>query len=187
MRINKSLILLAAFFMGVALAGVPASASTSAAAPIDSLTIGKINYNAYGSDTFANRNREFVEITNTTDVAVKVDGLLVQDAWARGNDKTSGCNTYKLEAGKLPVAADADANMLPAKATLRVYMGAGTDEVEGTVHKVYRNMPKYCGWEGHVLNNSGKNPFAKWDTVWVTLDGASKAKGYNFYFGYYVS
>lgn len=182
MRLNKSASLLFAVFAALAFFGVPASA---VAAPIDSLSIGRIGYNAYGADTLVNRNREYVEVTNTTDVAVNVTDLLVQDAYARGNDKTTGCNTFKLTAGKLPVADGTDPDMLPGGHTLRVYMGDGTAAVDGTVHKVYRNMPKYCGANGHVLNNTGK-PVGAWDTVWITLVGASKSKGYNFYFGYWV-
>lgn len=179
---RKSASLLAGVFIAASLTISPASA---AAAPVDSLSIGKIGYNAYGSDTMANRNREYVEIKNTGADPVNVAGLLLQDAWARGNDKTSGCNTVKLDAGKLPVGEAGVADMLPAGASLVVYMGAGTDSVDGSVHKVYRNMPSYCGANGHVLNNTGK-PYTAWDTVWVTLGGGHKSKGYNFYFGYWV-
>lgn len=186
MRISKSAVLLAAVLIAASLTGAPASAS-SATAAIDTLDIGTIGYNAYGADTAANRNAEYVDVKNVSAAPVNVAGLLVQDAWARGNNRVERCNTFKLAAGALPVVAGGTADMLPAGDTLRVYMGAGTPSVRDGVHRVYRDMPTRCGYTGHVLNNgAGSNRWAPWETVWVTLGEASESKSYNFSFGYYV-
>jgi len=188
MRINKTVILATAFLTSATLVGAPASASTSAA-DIPGLAIGPIGYNAYGADTAANRNAEYVDVQNASEAGVPVAGLLVQDAWARGNDRTTRCNTYTLKAGVLPVDAGATADVLPSGRTLRVYMGAGTPRVftRGgvTYHAVYANSSSRCGHNGHIWNNSANsNRFAPWDTAWITLGGASESKGYNYSFGY---
>ena len=178
---RKSAVLFAAVIAAAGLTGAPASAT----AAIDALDIGAIGYNAYGADTAANRNAEYVDVKNVSAVPVNVAGLLVQDAWARGNNRTERCNTFKLAAGALPVVAGGAADMLPAGDTLRVYMGAGTPSVRDGVHRVYRDMPTRCGYNGHVLNNgAGSNRWAPWETVWVTLGEASESKSYNYSFGY---
>jgi hypothetical protein len=163
-----------------------ASAST-AAAEIANLGITAINYNSYGADTVTN-NTEYVEVKNVhaTD-AVNVKDLLVQDAWAKGRDKTRGCNTFRLAAGVLPVVAGATADELPAGAVLRLHMGAGTANIDRWgIRHVYRAMPAMCGYNSNVFNNSGPtgNKFADWDRVWITLGSEVESKGYNFSFGY---
>lgn len=183
-RITKSLAVLAAGVLAVGATGGPASAS----ADLANLDITGVGYNAYGSDSAANRNAEYVDVKNvSTTAAVKVDGLLVQDAWARGRDKTRGCNTFTLAAGVLPVAAGAVADELPVGQTLRVHMGAGTPAIDRDgVRHVYADMRTGCGYNGHIFNNgpSGSNRWADWDRAWVTLGGVSESKGYNFSFGY---
>ncbi|MFI7449528.1 hypothetical protein ACIBQX_18675 [Nonomuraea sp. NPDC049714] len=184
MRINKSATLAAAVLTAAVLtSGTP----TSASAEIANLSITAINYNSYGADTVTN-NTEYVEVKNVhaTD-AVNVKDLLVQDAWARGRDKTTGCNTFRLAAGVLPVAAGGNADELPAGAVLRLHMGAGTPAIDRWgIRHVYRAMPAVCGYNSNVFNNSGpkNNRFAEWDRVWVTLGSDVEFKGYNFSFGY---
>ncbi|MGA4989850.1 hypothetical protein [Nonomuraea bangladeshensis] len=182
MRI-KSAALLSAAALTAAL-GVAGAAPASA--DIATLDITAIGYNAYGADTAANRNAEFVDVKNVSGSPVKVDGLLVQDAWARGRDKTVGCNTYKLPAGTLPVAPSAAADELPSGAVLRIHMGAGSPAVDRFgVRHVYADMRTACGYNGHIFNNSGNsNRFAAWDTAWVTLGSDSESKSYNFSLGY---
>ncbi|MEU7861218.1 hypothetical protein [Nonomuraea sp. NPDC049141] len=183
MRISKSACLLAAVFIAASLPAGPASAASSADLP--SLEIGAIGYNAYGADTAANRNAEYVDVKNVSAAPVNVAGLLVQDSWARGNNRTERCNTFTLAAGALPVVEGGTADMLPAGDTLRVSMGAGTPSVRDGVHRVYRDMPTRCGYNGHIFSNgAGSNRWAPWDTAWITLGGASESKGYNFSFGY---
>lgn len=171
--------LTAAILLVLGLGAAPAQAT------IDALDITAIGYNAYGADTAANRNAEYVDVKNVTAAPVAVAGLLVQDAWAHGNNRTTRCNTYTLAAGALPVVDGGAADMLPAGDTLRVHMGSGTAAVRDGVHRVYRDMPASCGYNGHVLNNrAGSNRWAPWDTVWITLGSASESKSYNFSFGY---
>ncbi|MFC4006660.1 hypothetical protein ACFOY2_05470 [Nonomuraea purpurea] len=186
MRISKSAVLLAAVVATAGLTGSPASA-TSTTAPIAALDITAIGYNAYGADTSTNRNAEFVEVKNVTETPVNVANLLLQDAWARGRDKTTGCNTFKLAAGVLPVASGGVADELPSGAVLRIHMGAGTPGVDrANVRHVYANMRTACGYNGHIFNNgpSGSNKWAAWDTAWITLGSDSESKSYNFSFGY---
>ncbi|SET47767.1 hypothetical protein [Nonomuraea wenchangensis] len=182
MRISKSATLLSAVFLAAA---VSVAGAVPASADISSLDITAIGYNAYGADTAANRNDEFVEVTARADVNVK--DLLVQDAWAKGRDKTFGCNTYRLRAGVLPVAPEATADVLPNGAVLRIHMGAGAASVDRAgVRHVYANMRTACGYNGHIFNNgpSGSNKWAAWDIAWVTLGTESKSRAYNFSFGY---
>ncbi|MFI6296693.1 hypothetical protein ACIBEJ_34245 [Nonomuraea sp. NPDC050790] len=158
---------------------------TSAAADVPGLRVGTIGYNAHGPDVADNRNAEFVDVVNDSTAGVSVVGLLIQDSWARGNNRTSRCNTTTLAAGALPVTDGQPADVLPAGHTLRVFMGSGTASVDGTVHKVFRNMDSRCGLNGHHLNNGpGGNRWAPWDTVWITLGGNSESRSYNFTRGY---
>lgn len=184
MRINKSAILFAGVVIAASMATGTASASTSAA-DIAAVDITAIAYNAYGADTADNRNSEYVELTARANVNVK--DLLVQDAWSKGRDKTTGCNTFRLAAGVLPVAPSAVADELPSGAVLRVHMGSGTPTIDRTgVRHVYANMRSVCGYNGHIFNNgpSGSNKWADWDRAWVTLGSDTESKGYNFSFGY---
>lgn len=180
--------ILAAIAVALIAAGTVGPSTASAAADIPALRIGTIGYNAYGADVASNRNAEFVDVVNDSAGDVSVAGLLVQDSWARGNDRTSRCNTTTIAAGVLPVAAGQPADVLPAGHTLRIFMGDGTAAVDGTVHKVFRGMPTRCGLNGHTLNNgAGANRWAPWDTVWITLGSASESRSYNFTRGYTAS
>ncbi|MFD9950947.1 hypothetical protein ACFWYW_59295, partial [Nonomuraea sp. NPDC059023] len=188
MRILKSALISFVVLLGLGLGTAPASA-----ADIPDLQIGTIGYNAYGADTMLNRNSEYVDVKNVGAAGVPVAGLLLQDSWARGNNRTTRCNTYTLQAGVLPVDAGATADVLPAGRTLRIYMGAGTPRVfvrNGvTYHAVFANSPDRCGYHGHIWNNgkSSSSSFAAWDTAWITLGSVSESKGYNFSFGYTAS
>ena len=164
------------------------AAPSTAAADIAALDITAINYNSYGADSVTN-NSEYVEVKNVSNppAAVNVANLLVQDAWARGRDKTAGCNTFRLAAGALPVETGATADELPAGAVLRLHMGRGTAGIDRAgVRHVYRSMPDVCGYHSNVFNNgpSGSNRWAAWDTAWITLGADSESRSYNFSFGY---
>lgn len=174
-----------AVFAALLIAAGLAPSVSATAADVPGLHIGPIGYNADGADVASNRNAEFVDVVNESAADVRVVGLLIQDAWAHGNNRTSRCNTTTLAAGMLPVAAGQPADVLPAGHTLRVYMGSGTVGIDGTVHKVFRDMPARCGLNGHHLNNGAPaNRWAPWDTVWITLQGVSESKSYNFTRGY---
>ena len=189
MRINKSLILATAFMTAAVLAGAPASAA-SASLDVPGLEIGEIGYNAYGADQAWNRNAEFVDIKNTSAEPVDVKGLKVEDAWAHGRGAGAGkCNNYTVSA--LPGVTETDGKvLLPAGHIVRVYVGAGEPKVFGTDlrwHAVYMNHDTGCGYNGHFFNNGAqKDKAAPWETVWVTLGGASESKSYNFSYGYRV-
>ena len=182
--IRRIITLSAAFLATILMLGLTAGMA-SAADDVPGLSIGVIGYNAYGADVAGNRNSEYVNIVNSNTDAVDVKGLLVQDAWARGRDKTTGCNTFTVKDGTLPVEANAAPNMLPAGHTLRIYVGDGSPSVSGTVHKMFMHSWVKCGYNGHIFNNgAGGNRFAPWDVAWITLAGHSESKGYNFSFGY---
>jgi hypothetical protein len=171
----KSLILFTALTAAGVLAGVPASAS-STAAPIDNLSITQVGYNANGSDTWWNRNKEYVEITATADVNVK--NLVVADSWAKNNagDNAEKCNTYTVTA--LPGVEEVGGVVtLPAGDKIRVYSGSGTNAKVGGTFRLFMNSK--CGYRGHYLNNGG-------DTVWLSQAGGEEWFSYNFDNGYYV-
>ncbi|MET8864685.1 hypothetical protein ABZW11_17245 [Nonomuraea sp. NPDC004580] len=183
--LRRILAALAVAFLALAVAGP----STAAAADVPGLRIGTVGYNAYGADVASNRNSEFVEVV-ADDTApaegVNVAGLLVQDAWARGRDKTTGCNTFTLKPGVLPVEDGQPGDVLPKGATLRVHMGPGAPAIDaGGVRHVYADMSTRCGYNGHIFNNGpGSNRWADWDRAWITLDSNSESKPYNFTRGY---
>ena len=152
---------------------------------IQGLEITEVGYNAVGVDHFKNRNQEYVDIKNVSNEPVNVAGLEVYDQWyatTGKNRENNKCNVFTL-------AADADVPglvkgentiELPAKHTLRVYVGAGQPKTfgpGGRWHAVY--MDHKCGSRGHFFNNLG-------DTVYVKLGGAIEYKRYDFRRGYYV-
>lgn len=181
----KILKVVAAAAVSLAMLAVTAPAAHASKADVPNLSIGIIGYNAYGADVAGNRNAEFVEI-RTDAVPVDLNGLLIQDAWARGNGRTFGCNTARIGPNSLPAEGGGTGSTLPAGKTLRVHMGAGVPAIDGAgVYHAYRNMPVQCGFNGHVLNNKpSANMWAPWDTVWITKGGVSESKSYNYSRGY---
>jgi hypothetical protein len=190
----KKIILTIGGVLALMLGGITAStASASAAAPIDGLRIGHINYDAAGPDNMANRNQEFVDIVNDGTADKNVKGLVFEDAYRHGNptSRERACN--KLVVKSLP---DADGNrvtVLPAGHILRIYVGSAPTSPKAftrsgkTIHPVYIDSPERCGYKGHFLNNnppsSGRGA---WDTVWITLDDQVESKSYQAYGGHFV-
>lgn len=163
----------------VAALGLSAS---SASADVPGLEIGTVGYNANGADTWVNRNREYVDVTNVSGGPVDVKGMVVQDAWAhaRGDDNDRNCNTWTVNSlpGITPGAGGS--LLLPAGHTIRVYSGLGRPSTFGTgdrIHAVYMNHR--CGYNGHYLGNTN-------DTVWITLGSDSESKSWDFSNGYYL-
>jgi hypothetical protein len=184
---QRILVALAVVLIAVGLAG-PSTAS--ATADIAGLEFGQVGYNAYGADQPWNRNQEFIDVRNTGNGPVDVKGLHVEDAWAHGRGTGAGaCNNFTITS--LPGVTEANGEiLLPANHTIRVYVGSGTPAVfgDGAMHAVYMNHNTACGFHGHFLNNSAqKDRGAPWDTVWLTLDGATESKSYNFSRGYTVN
>lgn len=186
-RIN--LILASALAIAAVLFGVSASAS---AAGTGELKFGKVGYNANGSDTLANRWKEYIDLSNTTGAPLNVKGWFTQDAWAdsaNGNDaKPSDCNTAIFSKAALPylpedgpdVDTDPDGLWLPAGHTIRVYTAGADDATNDGLHSMALNKPS-CGFNGHYLGNGG-------DTIYVKkADGSEVAKfSYSFEYGYWV-
>lgn len=173
MRPSKSAILSLSFAAALTVAGVSASA---ASADVAGLSISQVGYNAYGADTYYNRNQEFVDVKASVDTDVK--GLVVADGWGKAHleDNPRHCNTYKVAA--VPGVAEVDGKVtLPAGHTLRVYTGRGVPSVNNTVHSVF--MDSRCGYHGHIWGNGG-------DTAWIVLGAASSSFAYDFDNGYTV-
>jgi hypothetical protein len=193
----KSLILFTALVTAGVLAGVPASATTSAVATtstavdvdqIDELNLGAFGWNAHGSDRTWNANAEYIDVKNVTDGPVNVKGLVVEDSWrhAQPAGTTSPCNRFEVSG--VPQTNGTTAETLPAGHTLRVYVGSGTPRVfwSGEFHAVYMNSPAKCGYNSHIFNNGPRaDKRAPWDTVYVTTSaGKFASKSYNYSFGY---
>lgn len=152
----------------------------SSNADASNLSITQVGYNAVGADTYLNRNKEFVDVTNVNPVLdaapVNVAGLTLTDTWSHNKgDNFDGCNTFT-------VPANSASTLLKSGDVLRIYMGDGTNTVssDSKYHIFYARSPEPCGYHGHVFNNMG-------DVVWVKLDNVQKFKKYNFEAGYTVS
>lgn len=151
----------------------------SSNADASNLSITQVGYNAIGADTYLNRNKEFVDVTNTTAGTVNVAGLDLTDTWSHNKgDNFEGCNTFTVPAGLV------DTNLDQGE-ILRIYMGDGTNTVsaDGKYHIFYARSPESCGYHGHILNNMG-------DVVWIKLGtpvAVQKFRKYNFETGYTVS
>lgn len=106
----------------------------------NAVKIVQLGTDAMGSDTFANRNREFVDIKNTGGSPVDIAGWRTEDAWAFGDNSHSLCNTFVVKTTNVNAAlVSGSAVNLPAGATLRVYTGAGTPGAHGTWFTAYMN------------------------------------------------
>lgn len=161
MRLNKSALLFAAVVAAAALVVSPASASGSAFVdlPVGALQITEVGTDAMGSDTFANRNREFVAFKNNTGGSVDIDGLVVQDNWSKEKAGPHTCNKYVITG--LP--GQASGAMLGAGETVTVFNGSrwGGNYKNDNEYRLYAKSDVDCGTAGHVLNNDA-------DTVWLT-------------------
>lgn len=189
-KFATALLALSALLLTLGLSTSAASADVKVSGDtISALEIGAIGYNASGVDTQANRNSEYVDITNTSDDAVDVGGLVVEDAWAHGDPSDSVCNTYTV--GTFQVVGDdgvaVSSKKLPAGHTLRVYVGAGTPAVNGKLHSLFMDSNVKCGNAGHFFNNTKHGTGAvAWDVVYITHDGHTEWKSYNFDAGFVV-
>ncbi|TYB69758.1 lamin tail domain-containing protein [Nonomuraea sp. PA05] len=180
MRLNKSALLFAAVVAAAGLAGSPASASSSALdLPVGALTIVEVGTDAMGSDTFANRNREFVTFKVTGGGPVDIDGLVVQDNWSKNNGSPHTCNKYVITG--LP--GQGSAALLAAGETVTVYNGSrwGGNYKDGSAYRLYAKSDVDCGASGHFLNNDA-------DSVWLTSGATQVAsKSWDWNGGYTVN
>lgn len=161
-----------------------ATATATAAVPpaADKLRVVKVGTDAMGSDTFTNRNREYVTFKNVSDGPLDIANVVVEDNWAHNRTLMSGpsthtCNTYKIT--DLPDNPTTDIAM---NETVTVFNGAGTNVKVGTEYRLFANSDTDCGTLGHFYNNDN-------DTVWVTsADGATTygSKSWDWGGGYFV-
>lgn len=174
-------------FVGVValmLGGTSMSAASAAVTPAPAagdLKITRVGTDAMGSDSFANRNREFVTFKNVSGHAVDVANVLVEDNWAHGRTvahRAHTCNTYKLT--DLPDNASTE---IAAGETVTVFNGTriGGDFKAGGEYRLYANSDTDCGTFGQFYDNNA-------DTAWVTLaDGTELAKkSWDWNGGYYI-
>lgn len=138
---------------------------------VNNVAIDLIGYNARGNDTWFNRNKEFVDLKITAD-NTNVDGLVITDAWGHDENHTGlagQCNSYKISG----------VGVLNNGVTLRVYVGTGSAATSGSYVYRYMNSSLDCGYRGHFINNLG-------DRIWISKDGDSESKSFNFENGYTV-
>lgn len=177
MSISKSAVLFAAV-VGAALVASPASATAAAAPLAGELKIVEVGTDAMGSDTFANRNREFVTFKNNTAAAIDIDGVVVQDNWSKNNAGAHTCNKYVITG--LP--GQGTAALLGVGETVTVFNGSrwGGNYKNGTEYRLYAKSDVDCGASGHFLNNDA-------DTVWLTAGAtAIDSKSWDWNGGYTV-
>jgi hypothetical protein len=121
---------LPALLLPLALATVMAGGATPAEAT-GSLQLGKINYNAAGSDTTSNVNGEYVVIKNLASTSKCLTGWKVKDA--AGHTYTFG--TFCLAGYK----------------SVYLYTGKGTNS----------STRRYWGMGWHVWNNTGDTAYLR--------------------------
>lgn len=167
MRILKSAAAAAlAASLAAAVAVGPAAASAADPKPGD-LEITRVNYNAVGADTAANRWQEAIYLKNASGAELDISGWVVHD-------------TYKNAEGKHTNAYTFPDNTVVAKDGLVVVSSAnGIDKTSQNATQVYY-MDFKRGYNGHWLNNGG-------DTVYAKAGDTEVAKFvYDFDNGYYV-
>jgi hypothetical protein len=183
----KKIILTIGGVLALMLGGITAStASASTAEPVEpsatNLKIVKVGTDAMGTDTYANRNREYVTFKNvsTTD-SVDIAGVLVEDNWAHGRTLRGiphSCNTYAIS--KLP---GQDGAVLAPGESVTVFNGQrfGGAYKTGSEYRLYANSDVDCGTAGHFFNNDA-------DTAWVTKSNGDvlDSQSWDWNGGYYV-
>lgn len=155
--------------------------SVASAPTANQLKVTKVGTDAMGSDTFTNRNREYVTFKNVSDGPLDIANVVVEDNWAHNRTLMSGpsthtCNTYKIT--DLPDNPTTDIAM---NETVTVFNGAGTNVKVGTEYRLFANSDTDCGTLGHFYNNDN-------DTAWVTkVDGTPITKrSWDWGGGYFV-
>ena len=117
---------------------------------------------AMGADTFLNRNREFIDLHNTSPTEdVNITGWRTEDAWAFGDNSLSSCNTFKFSTANTNGLAVGSDVILPAGHTVRVYTGSGVPSTSGTFHRSFQNSPDHCGAHGHYWTNNADDAYLR--------------------------
>lgn len=163
MRITKLLTLLAAAVLALGAFGFAAAASAD-----PDLSVTRVNYNAVGADTLANRWQEAVYLRNTSGGELDISGWKVHDTYANADGEHT--NAYTFPAG----------TMVKAGGQVVVSSAAGVNKTDPNATLVfYMDFKK--GYNGHWLNNGG-------DTVYVVKANGDQVTKlvYDFDNGYYV-
>ncbi|MBF8191646.1 lamin tail domain-containing protein [Nonomuraea sp. K274] len=145
-----------------------ASAASATAGP--DLSVTRVNYNAVGADTAANRWQEAIYLKASSDLSEPLDisGWKVHDTYANADGDHT--NAYTFPAG----------TVVKAGGTVVVSSAAGVNKTDPNSTQVYY-MDFKRGYNGHWLNNGG-------DTVYVEKAGGDQVTKlvYDFDNGYYV-
>jgi hypothetical protein len=162
MHINKSVTLLAAALIAVGVAGIASAAADPA------LSVTRVNYNAVGADTLANRWQEAIYLRNTSGAELDISGWKVHDSYA--NADGGHTNSYTFPAG----------TVVKAGSHVVVSSAAGVNRTDPNATQLYY-MDFKRGLAGHWLNNGG-------DTVYVEKANGDQVTRfvYDFDNGYYV-
>ncbi len=142
----------------LALVGICVSGASADVSNVGKLRITEYGSNAVGVDTAANRNQEFVRLTNLSGAPVDVTGWILHDTYQ--NSAGDFGNRYVFTVADLPASspfradhdsdpATADHFVVPAGGEVYVYQGSGTDTTPAnTTAAIYRNHK-------HIWNNAG--------------------------------
>lgn len=141
-------------------------AASATAAP--ALEVTRVNYNAVGADTLANRWQEAIYLRNTTGGDLDISGWKVHDSYKNGEGEHT--NAYTFPAG----------TTVKPGALVVVSSAAGVNKTDPNATQTYY-MDFKQGLNGHWLNNGG-------DTVFVKKNGGGFVSKfvYDFDNGYYV-
>ncbi|AQZ67649.1 unnamed protein product [[Actinomadura] parvosata subsp. kistnae] len=163
MRIPKSATLLSASVVALAAFGLSASATVD-----PDLSVTRVNYNAVGADTTANRWQEAIYLKNTSGAELDISGWKVHDTYRNAEDEYT--NAYTFPAG----------TTVKAGGLVVVTSAAGVNKTDPNATQAYY-MDFKKGLNGHWLNNGG-------DTVFVEKANGDQVTKfvYDFDNGYYV-
>lgn len=152
------------------LTGLTASASaTTAVEPAKGeLKITRVNYNALGADTVANRWQEAIYVRNQTGKVLDLSGVKVHDTYKNAEGEHTNSYTFPNETS------------LNANSLVIVSSAAGVNKTDPNATQVYY-MDFKRGYNGHWLNNGGDTVFVKSKTNKLLAKFT-----YDFDNGYYV-
>ncbi|MCG5220253.1 lamin tail domain-containing protein [Streptosporangium sp. KLBMP 9127] len=160
---KKTFLTLAA---AVAVVGLAAAGASAAADP--DLSVTRVNYNATGADTAANRWQEAIYLKNTSGAELEIGGWKVHDSYRNADDEHTNGYTFpagtKVKAGGLVVVSSA----------------AGVNKTDPNKTQAFF-MDFRRGYYGHWINNGG-------DTLTVRKANGDVVTSFSFDFdsGYYV-
>lgn len=159
---------LALFAAALLFAVVGLAGAANADSP--ALDITRVNYNAMGADTLANRWQEAIYLQNpaATGDPLDISGWTVHDTYKNGEGQWGNAYTFP-----------ADTKLAPG-ALVIVTPSNGVNKTAQNATQVYY-MDFKRGYNGHFLNNGG-------DTVYVDNADGERITSFTYDFdnGYYV-